>query len=71
MSDANTYGWGTNSEISYLNTIGSSLPDEIADVSRIDLIKGYIQGANARQEWGKIERRAVIAHAHKLLVEIA
>lgn len=49
--------WGTQAEINFLKTI--------ADNEKA--LRGYIQGCKKRENWGSIDKKAVIVKAKELL----
>ena len=58
--------WTTDSEIEYLNAIGTFRPD---DCDRITFLKGYIAAIPNRVRWAGINRLIVTKHAKTLLQE--
>lgn len=71
--------WTTNSEIEFLNTIGDALDEMInrnlpADtritIDRKELLRGYLESAQKRSRWGRMDRAACINHAKLLLAKM-
>ena len=59
--------WGTQSELRYLNGIGDSHKEVSRRSSKVVLLAGYIAGAEMRNDWGIINKDAVMEMANKLL----
>lgn len=58
--------WTTESEIEYINQIGTFRPDYC---NRITFLKGYLASISNRVRWAGIDRIKVIKHAKTLLSE--
>ena len=58
--------WATESEIEYINQIGTFRPD---DCDRITFLKGYLASIPNRVRWEGIDRIKVTKHAKTLLSE--
>ena len=61
-----TVAWSTESEIEYINQIGTFRPD---DCDRITFLRGYIAAIPNRVRWAGINRLIVTKHAKTLLQE--
>jgi len=59
--------WTTQDEINFIRRIGrGNMPentDHHTDMSRLDKLLGYIDGARQRQNWGGMDRNEVIEFA--------
>ncbi len=58
--------WATESEIEYINNIGTYRPD---NCDRITFLQGYISSLPNRVRWAGIDRYKVTKHAKTLLKE--
>ncbi len=59
------YNYRTNSELNFLQNIGSYSKQ----TNRIKCLKGYIESAKNRVNWGEIDKKITIKFAKKLLKE--
>lgn len=59
--------WTTATEIDFLDNIGTfcETPGD-----PLNLLRGYLKGAETRTEWGTIDSGAVIAHAKARIREL-
>jgi hypothetical protein len=61
-------GGETGAEIEFLRGLGTySLPGQ--NIGKADLLRGYIQGAELRADWGRIDRRRILSFAKQHLSE--
>ena len=61
-----TIAWSTESEIDYINQIGTFRPD---NKDRITFLKGYIAAIPNRVKWAGMDKIRIIYHANTLLQE--
>ncbi len=61
-----TIAWSTESEIEYINQIGTFRPD---NKDRIAFLKGYIAAIPNRVRWAGMDKIRIIYHADTLLKE--
>ena len=61
-----TVAWSTESEIEYINQIGTFRPD---NKDRITFLKGYIAAIPNRVKWAGMDKMRIIYHANTLLQE--
>ena len=61
--------WTTENEISYLSGIGTWCLS--ITLSRKQMLENYISSAWRRDDWGELDRKAVIVYARRLLEEVA
>lgn len=58
-------GHTTEHEIKFLNGLGNYKAQH--KIPLVDVLRGYINGAAGREDWGDINKDQVISHAVKLL----
>jgi hypothetical protein len=72
-------GWTTDSEIKWLNTIGDVLEEEKnrnmpvdgrVFIDRKNLLRGYLEAAKNRSNWGAMDRTVCINHAKLMLAKM-
>lgn len=58
----------TEHEIDFIDKLGTH-SNHAADfnLSRVELLRGYIDGAKRRVDWGDIDRETILVYALKLL----
>lgn len=56
----------TLNEIEFLNGLGTH---SLNPLDRETLLKNYIEAAERRTDWGKINQHQAVAHAHNLLAD--
>lgn len=65
--------WGTEREIEFIKTLGEHRANTrfyegpAPQISKAELLAGYLDGACRRTDWGDIDGMAVIAKARSLL----
>lgn len=58
----------TEHEIDFINNLGTHSPHAAEfNLTRIELLRGYINGAKRRVDWGDIDRETILVYALKLL----
>lgn len=73
MSDTNEqsrfYAYRTVDEINFIDGLGTSRWSAVTHtrISRHELLRAYIAGAERRAEWGHVSKVAAIEHARKVL----
>ena len=66
MTESTLYG--TQKELDYLSRIGTFSPSAVvANSDRAQMLEGYLAGARARKDWGKMDGGKVIAFAEQQL----
>jgi hypothetical protein len=67
-SEKKTCAWSTADEIAWLKTIGTTAMDNYApDYNVKAALRGYIEAAYKRLDWGLMSRDACIEYARELL----
>ena len=67
MSNGSTT-WGTESEISYINNMGSFCPNEtVRSTPYRTMLVRYLDAAKRRGEWESVDKNKVIKHVKSLL----
>ena len=61
-----TIAWSTESEIEYINQIGTFRPD---NKDRITFLKGYIAAIPNRVKWAGMDKMRIMKHSNTLLQE--
>ena len=61
-----TIAWSTESEIEYINQIGTFRPD---NKDRITFLKGYIAAIPNRIKWAGMDKMRIMKHSNTLLQE--
>lgn len=61
-----TIAWSTESEIEYINQIGTFRPD---NKDRITFLKGYIAAIPNRVKWAGMDKMRIMTHSNTLLQE--
>lgn len=61
-----TIAWSTDSEIEYINQIGTFRPD---NKNRITFLRGYIAAIPNRVKWAGMDKMRIVKHAKTLLQE--
>ena len=61
-----TVAWSTESEIEYINQIGTFRPD---NKDRITFLKGYTAAIPNRVEWAGMDKMRIMKHSNTLLQE--
>ena len=61
-----TIAWSTESEIEYINQIGTFRPD---NKNRITFLKGYIAAIPNRVKWAGMDKMRIMKHSNTLLQE--
>jgi hypothetical protein len=61
-----TIAWSTDSEIEYINQIGTFRPD---NKDRITFLRGYIAAIPNRIKWAGMDKMRIVKHAGTLLQE--
>lgn len=61
-----TIAWSTESEIEYINQIGTFRPD---NKDRITFLKGYIAALPCRVRWAGMDKMRIMKHSNTLLQE--
>lgn len=61
-----TIAWSTESEIEYINQIGTFRPD---NKDRITFLKGYIAAIPNRVRWAGMDKMRIMKHSNTLLQE--
>jgi hypothetical protein len=61
-----TIAWSTDSEIEYINQIGTFRPD---NKDRITFLRGYIAAIPNRVKWAGMDKMRIVKHAGTLLQE--
>ena len=61
-----TVAWSTESEIEYINQIGTFRPDK---KDRITFLKGYIAALPNRVKWAGMDKMRIMKHSNTLLQE--
>jgi len=67
LNESSSYGWNTDCEINFINTIGDTLTFKI---DKYSLLTSYLIAANERVNWGKINKKRVISHAKRTLATL-
>lgn len=62
--------WTTYNELAYLNSIGQASPMTCM-MSRRMLLLGYLDGAERRVRWGRLDRDRILTHARQWLTLLA
>lgn len=59
----------TERELEFIDSLGrNSTQAQSGEVSRNELLRGYIAGAQKRSDWGDINKALVVHHAKQCLV---
>jgi hypothetical protein len=66
-SEKKTCAWSTADEIAWLKTIGTTARDNHPDFDVKAALRGYIEAAYKRLDWGLMSRDACIEYARELL----
>jgi len=61
--------WQTEDEFKFLRGIGTWCLS--MTLSRKEMLENYISSAWRRDDWGELDRKAVIVYARRLLEEVA
>ena len=61
-----TVAWSTESEIEYINQIGTFRPD---NKDRITFLYGYIAAIPSRVRWAGMDKMRIMKHSNTLLQE--
>ena len=61
-----TIAWSTESEVEYINQIGTFRPD---NKDRITFLKGYIAAIPNRVRWAGMDKMRIMKHSNTLLQE--
>ena len=61
-----TIAWSTESEIEYINQIGTFRPD---NKDRITFLKGYIAAIPNRVKWAGMDKMRIMKYSNTLLQE--
>ena len=61
-----TIAWSTESEVEYINQIGTFRPD---NKDRITFLKGYIAAIPNRVKWAGMDKMRIMKHSNTLLQE--
>ena len=61
-----TIAWSTDSEIEYINQIGTFRPD---NKDRITFLKGYIAAIPNRVKWAGMDKMRIMKYSNTLLQE--
>jgi len=66
--------WKTKHEIEFLKNLGSNNSHSDhrrrSELSRKELLERYIEAANLRADWGKINKKVALMMAHKFLANL-
>jgi hypothetical protein len=62
-----TVPWTTQAELNYLGKIGKASP-MTETMPKETLLRGYLEGAKKRHNWGDMDKELVIRHAQGLLI---
>lgn len=70
MKNKTKYGWDTQKEIAYIDSIGDSDSKKITRLPKKEYLKGYIAGLQRRVAFGAISKDVVLNYARMRLAEL-
>lgn len=68
MQDSKQKKYQTSCEMDFLRHLGSYGPHAASfRLTKADLLRGYLEAAKKRHDWGEIDREKIIEYATELL----
>lgn len=62
--------WSTEAEINFIHLIGTHTSRQCSDTDKLVLLRKYLQAAEKRSDWGKVEKSKVIFAAQKKILDL-
>lgn len=69
-SEKKRYAWGTEAELSWLDTIGTTARENNPNYDVATALRGYISASYQRRDWMDIDRDVCVNHARELLAGV-
>jgi len=61
--------WDTQDEIAYIRGLGMHRSPSRRSGTRLELLEGYLRGAQAKKEWADVDRNLVMMYLENAIAE--